>query len=147
MSRGDLLLLVAVLAAFGVVNSLYLTYQWYDAASSTWCDVSSYFSCTKVRESPYAAIGGIPTATVGIVGFAILLALSVFGLRGRPTLGPWLTDHWLVGFAAVGVGVGTGLTLIEILVIQAICILCIVAFMLGLGIFAAALNLARRSGG
>ena len=146
VSRGDLLLLIAVLSAFGVVTSAYLTWQWYEAASSTWCDLDAYFSCTRVRESPYASVAGIPTSTVGLLGFAILLALASARLRGVATVGPWSTEGWLLGFSLVGTGLGVGLTLIEIFVIQAICILCLVAFALGLGALAAVAIIGRTSG-
>ena len=146
MTRGDLLLLVAVLAAFGIADSTYLTWQWYEAATATWCDLDSYFSCTKVRESPWSSVAGIPTATVGTGGFTILLGLSVAGLRGRTSLGPWPVDWWLLAFASIGVVVGASLTLVEIFVIQAVCILCLLGFGIGLATFGAAIPLVRSTG-
>jgi len=143
MTRGDLLLLIAVLAAFGVVDSAYLTWQWYAAASASWCDLDAFFSCTRVRESPWAAVGGVPTATVGLAGFALLFALALGLLTGRTSIGPWPISTWLVALAGVGVGIGAALTLVEVFVIQAVCILCTLAFGIGLASFAAALPLAR----
>src|SRR3989304_2988863 len=93
LSRGDLLLLVVVLGAFGIADSAYLAFQFYEAPGKSWCDLSDYFSCTAVRESPYASFAGIV------------------------------------------------LTLIEIFVIQAICILCVIGFALDLGILGLALLL------
>ena len=89
LARGDLLLLVTVLAAVGTADAAYLTYEWYAAAGASWCDVSEYFSCTKVRESPWSAVGGIPTATVGLVGFLVLLGLAVLALRGHGAIWRW----------------------------------------------------------
>lgn len=145
LSRGDLLLLTAVLSAFGIVTSGYLAYQWYEAASSSWCDIDAFFSCSKVRESPYAAVAGIPTAFLGVGGFAVLLAFAGLALRGRDSLGPWSIDRWLLLFALLGAGIGVGLTFIEIFVIQAICILCAIGFALELGILAAVVLLVRDS--
>ncbi len=145
-ARGDLLLLVAVLSAFGLVDALYLTYQWYEKASSTWCDFGGLFSCTKVRESWYAAIGGVPTAWIGVAGFVVLLALSVLALRGVDRVGPWSVDRWILVFGIFGALVGLGLTFIEIFVIEAICILCVIGFLLDLGILAAAVLLVRGAG-
>jgi uncharacterized membrane protein len=141
LSRGDRLLLVAALSAFGVLNASYLTWQWYEAASASWCDIDSFFSCTRVRESPWSAIGGIPTATVGVAGFAALLLLAVFGLRGTENLGPWSVDRWLLVFAVAGAGVGAGLTVVEVLVIQAVCVLCVFGFALDLAILGLAVTL------
>jgi len=145
VSRGDLLLLIAVLSVFGIADSTYLTWQWYEAASATWCDLDAFFSCTKVRESPWAAVAGIPTATVGVAGFAILLGLSGAALRGRVTLGPWPTERWLIAFAGIGVAFGAALTVVEVVVVQAVCILCAFAFGLGVVVFGATFPLARES--
>jgi uncharacterized membrane protein len=143
MSRGDLYLLVAMLAAFGIVTSAYLTWQWYEAAGASWCDLDAYFSCTKVRESPWASVADIPTATVGVVGFGVLLVLGLAGLRGWASLGPWPMVRWLLGFSSAGVAIGTGLTLVEVFVIQAVCVLCVLAVGLGLGAFGGSVGLVR----
>lgn len=142
-SRGDLLVLVAVLALFGVADSAYLTWQWYEAANATWCDLGSYFSCSRVRESLYAAVGGIPTAVVGVAGFAILLGLAVLAIRGWEMLGPWSVGRWIFRLAFLGGALGLFLTLLEVFVIQAICILCVLGFALDLGILGAAWLLLR----
>jgi len=144
MSRGDLLLLIAVLAGFGIVASAYLTWQWYEAASSSWCDLDDYFSCTRVRESPFAAFAGIPTAVVGVAGFVILLALSILALRGVERIRRTAVEVWVIAFAAVGVAIGTALTWVEVFVIQAICVLCVVGFALAIGILILALLVARK---
>lgn len=142
-SHGDMLVLVAVLAVFGAVDSAYLTWQWFDASNSTWCDLDAYFSCTKVRESPFSSLASIPTAVVGVVGFGVLLALAVLALRGVERVGPVSTTQWLFLFAILGGLAGLGLTVVEIFVIQAICVLCAVGFGLDLAILAAAAILRR----
>lgn len=136
LSRGDVLLLVAVLAAFGVATSVYLTYQWYERASQSWCDLDPFWSCTRVRESPFASVAGIPTANVGTIGFAAILVLALLGLRGVDRLGPWALDRWLLLLAVAGALIGFGLTLIEVFVIQAVCLLCALGFAIVLGILA-----------
>ncbi len=144
LSRGDLLLLAAVLAAAGAVVSAYLTFEWYVSFTSTFCDISSYLSCSAVGTSSYAAIDGIPTATVGLAGFLILFGLAFAAFRGHARLGPWSTDAWTVLVASLGALTGLGLTLIEIFVIEHICILCAAGFALDLGILAVAVVLWKR---
>lgn len=134
LSRGDRLLLIAVLAAAAIADSGYLTFQYYEAASSSWCDLNSYFSCSRVRASSYAAIGGIPTAVVALVGFLVIVMLVVLAFRGRDRLGPWSVDRWIVVLAVLGSLAGLGLTIVEIFVIEAVCILCVIGFALDLGI-------------
>ncbi len=136
-------MLVLVVATFGLADSIYLSWQWYEAASSTWCDLDAYFSCTKVRESPFSSLAGIPTATVGVGGFGMLLALAVVRLRGLRQLGPWSVESLLVAFAGAGAVVGAVLTLVEIFVIEAICVLCVVGFAADVGILGLALLLAK----
>lgn len=141
LQRGDLLMLVAVLAAVGVADAAYLTYEWYVPAN--FCDISPTLNCSKVRASPYAVIGGVPTAVVGLGGFLILLGLAALGLRGVPSLWRWSTDQWLLAFALLGAAIGVVLTLVEIFLIGAICILCVVGFALDLGIVGLAVMLRR----
>ena len=144
LSRGDLLLLGAVLSVAGAGISAYLTWEWYAAANSTVCDVSNYFSCTTVRQSTYSSFLGIPTAAVGLAGFLILLALFIMAFRNRAHLGGLLMDTWILLFAVLGGLVGLGLFMIEVFVIQAICLFCLSGFALDLGILAIAVVLRRR---
>ena len=143
LSSGDALFLVVLLAVAGIVVSSYLTWQWYQAASSTWCDVNSYFSCSRVRESPYSAIGGIPTAVIGIVGFVLLLGLAVLWFTGRTSVGPFPIQRTLTALAAVGAAIGIGLTVIEVALIGAVCILCAMGFGFDLGILGLAIVVQR----
>jgi len=143
LSRGDLLFLIGLLSVFGIADAAYLTWQWYEAANSTWCDISSYLSCTRVRLSPYASFAGVPTAAIALAGFAVVLLLVFLAFRGLIHLGPWRLDRWILALASAGAVFGTSLTAIEVFVIQAICILCVIGFAMGLGILGVAFALAR----
>lgn len=145
LSRGDLLLLQAVLSTAGAVVAAYLTYEKLVAFSSSFCDINSYWSCSTVGASAYAAIGPVPTAFIALLGFLALLGLSVLGLRGRNRIGPWAVDTWTLGLAGTGALLGLGLTFVEIFVIGAICILCAAGFALDLGVLALAIVLRRRA--
>jgi uncharacterized membrane protein len=145
MSRGDLYLFVAVFAVFGIVDAAYLAWEKLAAANATWCDISTYFNCTDVRTSAYSSFAGIPTATVGLVGFLILLVFAIIAFRGVERIGPWPVDSWILLFAILGAFVGFGLTLIEVFVIEAVCILCVIGFGLDLGVLVAAVALVRRA--
>lgn len=144
LSRGDLLLLAAIFAAGGAAVAAYLTYEKLVSFASSFCDVNDYFNCTTVGGSAYAAIGGVPTATIGLAGFLVLLGLCVAAFRGTSRIGPWAVDFWILLFASLGALVGLGLTIIEIVVIHAVCLLCAAGFALDLGILATAVVLRRR---
>src|SRR3989442_14146374 len=94
----------------------------YEEVNSTWCELNSYFSCSRVRESPFAHIGPIPTAAVGLAGFVILLALAAMSLRGVERIWRWSPDRWLVGLAALGASLGAGLTAGAVFLLHAACI-------------------------
>ncbi len=145
LSRGDLLLLAIVFSVAGALVAAYLTYEWYVAFGSSFCDINSYFSCRTVGGSVFGSFAGVPTATVGLGGFLILFVLAVLALRGRNRVGPWSIDAWILGFAGLGAAIGLGLTFIEIFVIEAVCILCATGFALDLGVLAVALSLRRRA--
>ncbi len=145
LSRGDLLLLAAILAAAGAAVSAFLAVQFYTGFGSGACTINPFWNCETVRNSPWSSFAGIPTAAAGLGGFVILLALAVAGLRGIERLGPLPVDAWLLAFAVLGALIGLGLTLIEIFLIQAVCIFCASGFALDLGVLAIAVLLHRRS--
>ncbi len=145
LSRGDLLLLAAILAAAGAAVSAFLTVQFYTGLGSGMCTVNVFWNCETVRQSPWSSFAGIPTAAAGLGGFVILLALALMALRGVDRLGPLSADTWLLGFAVLGALIGLVLTLIEIFLIQAVCIFCASGFVLDLGVLAIAVAVWRRA--
>ena len=91
------------------------------------CTASTWDDCGQVSGpgAKYAAIGPIPVALIGLVGYAVIF------------LAIWLRDWWswidekipeilvvLTGFAFL---FSMGLTLLELFVIQAICRYCVVS--------------------
>ena len=145
LSRGDLLVLVTLLSIAGAADAAYLTWEWYVAQGASWCDVNSFFSCSRVRESSFASLAGVPTAMIGVIGFLAILVVSTLLLLGRVRLGPFDLDRWLGVLASIGAAIGLGLTVIEVFVIQAVCLLCAVGFALDLGILGLALAIRRIS--
>ncbi|TLZ64916.1 MAG: hypothetical protein E6K13_00850 [Methanobacteriota archaeon] len=145
LSRGDLLVLVALLATAGTVDAAYLTGEWYAAAGASFCDVGSYFSCSRVRESPFSAVGGVPTALIGVIGFGLILAVSTSLFLGRSRIGRMDLNRGLAVLAGIGAVIGLGLSLIEVFVIQAVCLLCAAGFALDLGILGLALAIQRQA--
>src|SRR2546428_1158644 len=144
-SRGDLLALVTLLSIAGAADAVYLTGEWYAAAGASWCDVSSYFSCSRVRESPFSAVGGVPTAVIGVIGFGLILSVSTSLFLGRIRIGRVDLNRGLVGLAGIGAMIGLGLSLIEVFAIQAVCLLCAAGFALDLGILGLALAMQRQA--
>ncbi len=143
LSRGDLLLLSAVLAIAGAGDAAYLTWMWYSEAGASWCDINAYLSCSAVGRSVFASFGGVPTAVIGLLGFALLASLAVLALRGRERIRGQRIEGAVLGVAILGAIIGTVLTILEVFVIQALCILCAFGFVLDLGVLGLAAALVR----
>ena len=73
-------ILLALLAALGIiVSSLALRVHYSTDVQP--CDINAHWDCGIVNHSRFAVFHGIPVAAIGIAGYALLLALAVFGLR------------------------------------------------------------------
>lgn len=111
--------LVLALSVAGLLLSGYLSYLHFVPAEQQnhFCDLSSTLSCSTVNSSSYAWFLGIPVAFIGFGGFVLLGFLATAPLRYKGPL--------LVMFSGIGVAFMLYLTATEILIIKAICILCV----------------------
>jgi uncharacterized membrane protein len=115
-----------LLSALGVVVSAYLSIKRFTGGSlacTRWAD------CDVVNNSVYAKIYGVPVAFIGLVGYAILLGLALAALQTEGILQRRLIG---LGFllAVGGVGFSAYLTYIEVYVIEAICVWCVISTIL-----------------
>lgn len=118
--------LVRVLAVLGVGVSAYLTYLYYSESTAALCTEGS--GCDIVRSSSYSIILGIPIALLGVVGFALILAVSF------SRLSPFSKGLSLYLLALAGVTFSAYLTYLEIAVIHAICPYCVASALLMVGV-------------
>lgn len=73
-------ILLALLSALGIiVSSLALRVHYTTDLQP--CDINARWDCGIVNHSRFAVVHGIPVAVFGIVGYSLLLAFSLFGLR------------------------------------------------------------------
>lgn len=117
---------IITLSLMGIILSSYLLYIHYDVRSQPICPVEG---CDKVLESEYAEILGIPVALVGLVGFVLVFALSLFRLV-YPTNGTEKIADFIFLVSIMGTAFGIYLTYLELFVIHAICIYCALCFIL-----------------
>lgn len=122
---------LTLLIALGIGVSAYLVYVALDAAAEPFCN--GIGDCHAVQSSRYAKIGGVPVAAFGLLMYLSLLALhaasNVGPLRGKPLLRVWLTV-----LAGSGVLYSAYLTYLELEVIHAICVYCVVSASIVTGI-------------
>jgi uncharacterized membrane protein len=119
-------MLAALIALAGVFVALYLALYKLGYIGSLVCSVGS---CETVQTSRWATLLGAPVALWGVVFYVALLALCLAGLSAA------LTDSKRVSQALV-VMTGTGvlfslwLTYLELFVIHAICMYCVISAVL-----------------
>ena len=121
---------IAAIAVIGLGIAAYLTYIHY-AGLHPLCLASG--GCEKVQSSHWSKLAGIPVATIGLVGYAgILASLLVPGETG-------LAGCALI--ALVGFGFSAYLTYVELFRIHAVCQWCVASAVLMTAL--AALTVAR----
>ena len=120
-----------MLALVGLLLSLYLSFWKLGLVGSLACGVGS---CEEVQLSEYAVIAGVPVAFLGVVGYLVLLVVSLVGVQPR-----WIERRGPTAWLAVVSGAGTAfsayLTYLEAAVIHAWCRWCVVSAIVILAIF------------
>jgi uncharacterized membrane protein len=124
-------MLAALVALAGLFVALYLTLYKLGYIGNLVCAVGS---CEVVQTSRWATLLGYPVAVWGVVYYVGVLALSLAGLS------PSLVDdkrlsQLLVFITATGVLFSLWLTYLELFVIEAICMWCVVSAMLATILF------------
>jgi len=114
VSDRALRLIVGVLALAGLAIAGYLTYVHY-AGIKPLCLSSG--GCETVQASRYAKLGGVPVATLGLAGYALIGASVLFCTETARLIG--------AGSALVGLGFSAYLTYRELFTIDAICQWCV----------------------
>ena len=125
-TRGWLLALM-FLSVLGLADSGYLYWRHYRStlipSGSEQLASCPAGGCALVTEGEYSEVRGIPLATVGLVGYLALLALSglaaVFG--SRRIVGA------IIAISGIGVLVSAFLLYLQVAVIRAICSWCILS--------------------
>ena len=103
---------LAALAGIGI--AAYLTWVHYDEGALV-CVAGG--GCETVQQSSYAEIAGLPVALLGLVGYAIVLGLIV-----------WDTPYARLGAASlalIGLAFSVYLLVLQLFVIDAVCVWCL----------------------
>lgn len=114
-------LLFATLAIVGLGISAYLTATHY-ADKPIVC--AGLGQCDYVNSSEYASVAGIPVSVLGILAYSGLLGTAlVWAFRPRSEFLP--VAYW--GMALAGAGYAGYLTYVELDILHAICVWCVVS--------------------
>ena len=104
---------VVALALAGAAIAGYLTYTHYRGITP----VCATGGCEVVQTSHYAKVAGIPVAVIGLVGYLVLVALPFSRVREAPAVA--------VALALSGLGFAGYLLVVQLAVIDAVCIWCL----------------------
>ena len=107
--------LIAVLAVLGLTVS-YLALRVHYSNDIEPCDFNAHWDCGVVNHSPFAMIGPIPVAALGMAGYALL---GVLGLMRRKSL--------VLACSLVGLGFALYLSHIEKDVLMVWCLYCVIS--------------------
>lgn len=105
--------LIAILALAGAVVAGLALHVHYSTETEP-CSINEKWDCGIVNHSPYAVIGPVPVAAIGIAGYAMLLVLAL-ARRKRLVLVAVL----------VALGFSLYLTYVEKYILQVWCVYCV----------------------
>ena len=104
---------VLVLAVLGIVVSFLALREHYRTDTSP-CSINEKWDCGVVNQSPYAVLGGVPVAAIGIAGYGVIALLA---LRRKA--------RWLAAVVLMGLGFALYLTYVEAYVLKVWCVFCV----------------------
>ncbi len=96
------------LAVLGVIVSSLALREHYREYGDSPCSINEHWDCGVVNHSPYAMLGPIPVATLGIVGYLFMAALAFqrsYRLLLVPTFGGLSFSLYLANIEAHILGV------------------------------------------
>ncbi|WP_263355844.1 vitamin K epoxide reductase family protein [Acidicapsa ligni] len=105
--------LIALLALVGAVVAG-LALQVHYSTTTEPCSINEKWDCGIVNHSPYAVIGPVPVAAIGILGYLVLAGLALGRRKGLTLTG-----------AVIGLGFSLYLTHIEKDVLLVWCVYCV----------------------
>ena len=114
MSDRALRLTAAIVALAGIAVAGYLSWAHY-AHSAVVCIAGG--GCETVQESDYAAIAGVPVAVLGLIAYAVILALIAWDAP--------IARLSAATIALMGLLFGAYLLALQLFVIDAICVWCL----------------------
>lgn len=107
--------LIALLATLGLVVS-YLALRVHYSDESQPCDINEHWDCGVVNHSPYAMIGPVPVAAVGMAGYVVLGLLALMRRRALA-----------LAASLIGLGFALYLSHIEKDVLMVWCLYCVIS--------------------
>lgn len=107
---------LVVVAVFGIVVSALALHEHYRTEGDSPCSINERWDCGIVNHSPYAMLGGVPVAAIGIFGY-FLMAILAFRRAYAVVL----------AMALVGLGFSLYLAHVERDILGVWCVYCVIS--------------------
>lgn len=136
---------IIILAAIALVNAAYLSYKAYyfhyvdPLGLSSFCDFSTFNSCSEVLRHPLSSVFGVPFPWVALLVYPILLSLAWYGYRHQS----YAQAKILATLSFLGMCFNGFIIYREIFFIKAFCLLCFICTLIIISIFFLSLSLVR----
>lgn len=127
-----------VLSLLGFVDAAYLTIQHYRGGDQT---CGPLWDCASVANSPYAEIGGISTALFGVLYYLLVFLLSVAYVDTKQIR----LLSFIVPLTGIGFLISLILVCLQVFVIHALCLYCMISAVASIGLFALSVVYIRAS--
>ncbi len=124
-------MVIGGLALLGLLVASYLALFELRISGSLVCPLGG--ECAQVNRSDYVNMLGIPVALVGVIGYSLILALTLAQMTRRQLWGIPIGPI-LIGLGGIGVAFSLFLTYLEVFVIRSICTWCAASALLMVGI-------------
>ncbi len=130
-----LLALLALVGLASAAGSLYVHFKLVSQPGYlSFCDVSSFISCTTVYQSRYAALAGVPVALLGALWYVAVLILLAGSRWGWVSLRENALGYVFV-LATFGLGFILYMAYASLVLLQTVCLLCVVTYVCVAAIF------------
>jgi uncharacterized membrane protein len=135
--RSRLALIVFSLLGLGAsVAALYVHYKLMTSPGySSFCDVSATVSCQQVLESQYGRVLGIPVAAGGAIWSALILLLSVWGMRDSSSETAGRIAGYIFVLATIGLAAVFYFAYASFFILRQACPLCMTMYVSVVAIF------------
>lgn len=136
---------ISILAAIALSNAVYLSYKAFyfryvdPLGLTSFCDFSTFNSCSEVLRHPLSSVFGIPFPWVALVVYPILLSLAWYGYRHQS----YTQAKALATLSFMGMCFNGFIIYREVLFIKAFCLLCFICTLIIISIFFLSLSLLR----
>ena len=125
---------IMIISFIGLIDAIYLSYLHHLVSTGGGCPTQDLpgLDCGVVLASDQAKLFGVPVAWLGVIGFLMLIALSLDRYLNMDLERTYYNKILLPITGIIGVAFGSYLTYAEAFIIHEWCPFCVVAFILTL---------------